>query len=80
MVPIIGDTESEYDETFLVELTNARISGSEMIKIIDDTATGTIENDDGTTITIAPASIPEGDDSATPEKMTFMVKGSSIFE
>ena len=55
-------------------LSELQTSGSDMISFLDDTATGTITNDDGTTISIAAApSIDEGNDPLTPEKMTFTV-------
>ena len=73
-VAISGDNESEYDEIFIVELSDQKTSGSDTITLLNATATGTIENDDGTTITIAAASIDEGDDPQTPAKMTFMVR------
>ena len=41
LVPIVGDTTSEADETFTVELTGATVVG-----ISDDEATGTIQDDD----------------------------------
>ena len=40
-MPILGDTTSEADETFTVELTGATVVG-----ISDDEATGTIQDDD----------------------------------
>ena len=48
-VPIIGDSISEYDETFVVNLSNA--AGA---TLLNSQATGTIANDDGTTVSIAP--------------------------
>ena len=53
-VPVSGDGESEYDETFIVMLSELQTSGSDMISFLNDvdTATGTIINDDGTTISI----------------------------
>ena len=47
---------AEPDETFMVTL-----SGVNGATFIDETATGTIANDDGTTISIAPVSQAEGD-------------------
>ena len=70
-VPILGDNDPEFDETFLVNLSNAT-SG---VRILDDTATGTILNDDGSKLTIEPVSLAEGADGAT-SPMTFMVTAS----
>ncbi len=47
-VPIIGDTVSEFDETFSVKL-----SGAENADILAGTATGTLQNDDGPTLAIS---------------------------
>ncbi len=66
-VPILGDNNPEYDETFLVNLTNAT-SG---VQILDNSAKGTILNDDGSTLTIAPVSQAEGTGSDTT--MTFTI-------
>jgi len=41
LVPVIGDTDSEFDETFTIRLTNATVVG-----ISDDEAIGAIANDD----------------------------------
>ena len=57
-VPIIGDTISEYDETFVVNLSDA--AGA---TLLNSQATGTIANDDGTTVSIAPSTLAEGADT-----------------
>ena len=54
-VPIIGDTISEYDETFVVNLSNA--AGA---TLLNNQAIGTITNDDGTTIHIDSMELAEG--------------------
>ena len=68
-VPITGDNTPEPDETFTVTLSNVTTS----IVPIDLIATGTIENDDGSLVTIASSSnLAEGADTETGT-MTFTV-------
>jgi len=55
-VPVLGDTAYEADETFTVTLSNP--SGA---TLGTSSATGTITNDDSLTISIADASVAEGD-------------------
>ena len=59
-VPVRGDTEIEPDETFRVTLTGA--SGARLHR---DTATGTIRNDDSSTVEVAAetATVTEGEDA-----------------
>ncbi len=52
------DTEHENDETFTVGLT---VSGTQKTVWAEDTATGTIRDDDAAALTIADASAAEGD-------------------
>ncbi len=66
-VTINGDTVVEPDETFTVSMNAVSNSGV----TITDTATGTILNDDATTLTIGDASVTEGDSGTTT--MTFTV-------
>ena len=67
-VPIIGDDTPEPDETFTVTLSN--VTGA---SVINATAQGTIENDDGSSLTIASVEQPEG---STSNKMMFTVTAS----
>ena len=68
-VPILGDNNPEFDETFLVNLSNAT-SG---VQILDGgTAKGTILNDDGSSLSIAMGNVTEGADNATTT-MTFTI-------
>ena len=69
-VTVTGDEEDEEDETFTVTLSNA--SGD--VTIVDDTATGTITDDDDTpSLSIADASVTEGDKSLHTSTMEFTV-------
>ena len=67
-VVIIGDDIPEFDDTFTVTLTEVSLGG----QISKSTATGTIENDDGTGLRIADVSMDEGDSGKTD--MTFTVE------
>ena len=66
-VPIIGDDDPEYDETFTVSLTSA--TGA---SILVNSVQGTITNDDGTELRIANTTLPEGAKDST-SKMRFTV-------
>ena len=66
-VPIIGDDDPEYDETFTVSLTSA--AGA---TILVNSVQGTITNDDGTELRIANTTLPEGAKDST-SKMQFTV-------
>ena len=67
-VPILGDNDPEFDETFLVNLSNAT-SG---VQILDNSAKGTILNDDGSGLSIESVRVQEGANNAT-ETMTFTI-------
>ena len=69
-VPILGDSTPEPDETFTVTLSN--VTGGSLIKA---TAQGTITNDDGSTLSIAPVALAEGAQNATG-KMRFTITAS----
>ena len=69
-VPIRGDNTPEPDETYTVTLSN--VSGGSLIKA---TAQGTITNDDGSTLSIAPVALAEGAQNATG-KMRFTITAS----
>ena len=69
-VVIIGDDTPEFDDTFTVTLTGVTLGGQ--ISRTEDSATGTIENDDGTGLRIADVSMGEGDSGET--NMTFTVE------
>lgn len=60
-VNIVGDFDVETDETFLVEISNV----STNVELSNNTATGTIENDDLVAVTISDASALEGDSGNT---------------
>jgi Calx-beta domain len=64
-VTINGDTTLEADETFALALSNT----SNPAVDITDTATGTLTNDDTATVTLADASVTEGNAGTTA--MTF---------
>jgi hypothetical protein len=75
-VDVIGEMLVEADETFAVDLTDARFDGATDIKrvIIGDTqGIGTIENDDSTTITIDNVSLAEGNSSTTAFQFTVSI-------
>ncbi len=60
-VPVIGDFSDEPDETFFVTLSNANNAA-----VLDDTAVGTIIDDDGLPVlTIADQTLLEGDSGTT---------------
>ena len=67
-VDILGDAIPEFDETFTVTLSNPGVGA----RLSTATAQGTIENDDGTGISIAASSLAEGASGARPQ-MTFTV-------
>ncbi|RIK82793.1 MAG: hypothetical protein DCC68_05345 [Planctomycetota bacterium] len=69
-VPITGDTTSEPNETFTVTLANATATGR-TVTIGDGTATGTITNDDGASLSIADRTLVEGNSGTT--NMVFTV-------
>src|SRR5262249_25224485 len=74
-VPIIGDTLPEPTKSFTVKL-----SGNHNLAIAHGVATGTIVNDDGPTLSIADASVAEGNvvcDGVTFNKMIFTVSLSA---
>ena len=69
-VDILGDDAPEIDETFTVTLSNA--SAGAQISQSNGSAKGTITNDDGHLLSIAPASGEEGSNNANG-KVTFTV-------
>src|SRR5207302_11223189 len=75
-VTINGDTAHESDETFTVDLSNASNAG-----IADGSGLGTIQDDDGApTISIADASVTEGDvgDTTLSFDVTLSVDAPSL--
>jgi subtilisin family serine protease len=66
-VPVLADGMVEPNETFRVLLSNASSNAT----IFDGEAVGTILNDDGPTLSIAPASVAEGNSGT--KSMTFVV-------
>ncbi len=71
-VPTIEDTDVETDETFTVSL---KVSGTGTTVEADDTATGTILDDDLATVTIADASANEGDEITFTVRLDNAVSG-----
>ena len=72
-VPVIGDTDDESDEDFLVQLSNA--TGAQ---IADGEGAGTIQNDDLPEITIDDAAIWEGDDGTTELAFTIRLSADPL--
>lgn len=72
LVPVVGDTEDEPDETFFVTLTNP-------VNVVfeDDTAQGTILDDDLPGLTIGDAQITEGDAGTTTIQFTVTLSSAS---
>jgi hypothetical protein len=64
-VQLVGDTTPEPAETFRVYLT----SGS-AARFLDSEATGTINDNDANTISVADTSVPEGDSGTTDRNFT----------
>jgi len=73
-VLVNGDTDFEPDETFSVLLDNLR-GGGLNVDIADNTAIGTIEDDDGTSLFIDDVSQAEGDSGATAFAFTVRLRG-----
>jgi large repetitive protein len=72
-VPVLGDNIDEINETFVVNLsnpTNATISSAQ--------ATGTIQDDDGPTISIGSASVTEGNVGLTNAVFTVTLSAASV--
>ncbi len=63
-VEVNGDTAVEINETFLVDFSNIQASGRD-VTLADSQGEGTIENDDGTTLSIDDVSQAEGDGGST---------------
>ncbi len=63
-VPVIGDTKVEANETFNVNLSNLQANGRN-VTISDGTGQGTITNNDVAEISIASASVMEGNSGTT---------------
>jgi len=72
VVPIIGDTTVEPDETFFVNLSNP--SGA---TIADGQGLAIIQNDDSATLSIDDASIIEGDSPAKNATFTVTLSNPS---
>ncbi|MGE0576484.1 Calx-beta domain-containing protein [Reyranella sp.] len=73
---VTGDTTAEFDEDFTVTLSNA----SSGLVIGTATATGTIQNDDAATVSIAPlsASKPEGNGGNTSFTFTVALNQATV--
>ncbi|QDV83430.1 Calx-beta domain-containing protein [Planctomycetes bacterium TBK1r] len=63
-VTINGDTKVELNEAFVVDLSNLAASGRN-VTVSDAQATGTINNDDGASLSIADVTQSEGADGTT---------------
>ena len=72
-VSTTADTMLEADETFTVDLT---LSGTSLSVAATDTGTGTIEDNDGATLTIDDASADEGGDLTFTVTLNQEVQGS----
>lgn len=77
-VPIFGDTWKELDETFSVQLSNPKITGSAAgltVSLGDGSGTGTIKDNGDTTlgVTIRDAQVVEGDTNGT-SKLHFTIE------
>ena len=75
-VQVTGDTAEEDDETFTVALSNASGSGA-LISTTAGTATVTITDDDQPLLSIADASVNEGDSGTTSMGFTVMLNRAS---
>ena len=75
-VQVTGDTVEEDDETFTVALSNASGSGA-LISTTAGTATVTITDDDQPLLSIADASVNEGDSGTTSMGFTVMLNRAS---
>ncbi len=75
-VPIVGDVTIEGSETFSVQLASATVqnAAATSLALADGTAVGTIRDDDPR-VTIAPATITEGDSGT--QQMLFTVRLSA---
>ena len=74
-VDVTGDTVDEVDETFTVTLSNP---GNATVSSTAGTATGTITNDDDPVLSIAAASVAEGDSGTTALSFTVSLSASSL--
>jgi uncharacterized repeat protein (TIGR01451 family) len=72
VVPVLGDTVAEPNETFLVNLTNAV-----NVILAASQATGTILNDDGPVLTISDVAVAEGDAGTTNAVFTVSLSQSA---
>ena len=75
-VNVIGDTDIEADEDFLVNLTNASANGT----ITDGQGTGTITNDDFPSLSIDDQSSDEGDSGTTQQTFTASLDQAAPFD
>ncbi|HZQ78322.1 MAG TPA: Calx-beta domain-containing protein [Acidimicrobiia bacterium] len=75
-VPVVGDTTDEVDETFTVTLSNP---GGALLSGTAAAATGTINDDDGPTVSVSgPASVNEGNSGTTAAAFTVTLSGASV--
>lgn len=68
-VQINGDTNSETDENFFINLTNP----TNATLGLGDTGTGTIQNDDGGSVSVNNVYVPESDQNFNPTQALFTV-------
>ncbi|MFC1587864.1 Calx-beta domain-containing protein [Planctomycetota bacterium] len=73
-VNVSGDTNSEANETFTVDLSNA--TGAD-VSIADNQGDGTITNDDSVTISIDNVTLAEGDAGTTAFEFTVSLSAAS---
>ena len=72
IVPILGDSADEIDETFTMNLsspTNATISGGQGV--------GTIDDDDGPSVSVNSVAVNEGNAGTTPATFTLSLSATS---
>ena len=71
-----NDLRVESDETFIVTITGANLPGG--VSLGDTTATGTITNDDTATVSIANASVMEGDTAEITVSLSAQVSSDVV--
>ncbi len=76
-VAVQGETDIEENETFSITLSNP--DNATIAAIADGQATGTITNDDGATISIADATVTEGDAGTADAVFTVTLSASSLY-
>ncbi len=78
-VPVSGDAVSEADETFLVNLSNAKM-GATALTVARAQAKGTIGNDDRTLSIAAGTTVAEGDTGTTNANFTVTLDAAATYD